>query len=237
MSRAAADAFMRIFDMRPICSHGLDLEHACSTCVEEGLERSASHKPKSIKAKTCKVCKAKFVPRRPMQSCCSYPLPCEALKADQIAAKSAAKRDAERRKDTKDKLAAIEKMPVLVKRAQAAFNLFIRTRDKGQTCIDCGKPFEPNKPGGSVDAGHYLSRGSAAHLKFMEDNCHAQRKNCNMPGGATRLDYRNGLIARIGLERVEAIEADQESRNYTRHELIELAVKYRAMTRELLRNE
>ena len=217
------------------CSHGVPFEHTCSTCVEEGLERSAKHKPKSIKAKSCKVCKGKFIPRRPMQPACGYPLPCEAIWADQIAAKSAAKRDAARRKDTKDKLAEIEKMPVLVKRAQAAFNAFIRARDAGLPCIDCGKPMGPNRPGGAVDAGHYLSRGSAAHLKFMEDNCHAQRKSCNRPGGATRLDYRNGLIARIGLERVEAIEADQESRNYTRHELIELAAYYRAKTRELLK--
>jgi hypothetical protein len=188
-----------------ICKHDLPISAKCRRCFDEGLAREAETVTKGHKPRSRKQNLAKK------------------LATDE-------KRD---RAATKARLAELEGMPKLVKRAQAAFNAFIRARDRDQTCIDCGKPFEPNRPGGSVDAGHYLSRGSAAHLKFMEDNCHAQRKNCNRPGGATRQDYRNGLISRIGLERVEALESDQASRNYTRQELIDLAAHYRAKTREL----
>ena len=214
-----------------ICPHDLPISAKCRACYLDAMANEAEivtkgHKPRSLKLKRCKMCREQFIPRSSWQKTCG---------PDCAEAHSTAERQRKERKETRSRLAELDGMPKLVKRAQAAFNLFIRTRDRDQTCIDCGKPFEPNKPGGSVDAGHYLSRGSAAHLKFMEDNCHAQRKNCNRPGGATRNDYRNGLIARIGLERVEAIESDQTSRNYTRQELIDLAAHYRQKARELLK--
>lgn len=92
---------------------------------------------------------------------------------------------------------------------------------------------EPNKPGGSVDAGHFRSVGSAPHLRFVEDNVHAQRKNCNRAGGATHDAYRAGLVARIGLERVESLDADQEPRKYSMDELRTLRELYRSKVKEL----
>jgi hypothetical protein len=117
--------------------------------------------------------------------------------------------------------------------AQTAFNAYIRLRDAGRPCICCGEPFEPQTHGGSVDAGHFLSRGSAPHLRFNEDNVHAQRKNCNMPGGTTRNAFRAGMIERIGLDRVLALEADQSVKKYTAADLEALTDHYRALTRQL----
>ncbi len=123
----------------------------------------------------------------------------------------------------------------LQKEAQAAFNKYVRLRDivAGHGCIDCGKPFEPQKPGGSIDAGHYLSRGSAPHLKFDERNVFAQRKNCNRPGGATRDAFRLGVIARIGLEAVEALEADQSVKKYTDDDFRAIRDAYRAKAKAI----
>jgi hypothetical protein len=118
---------------------------------------------------------------------------------------------------------------------QVVFNKFIRTRDANKPCIDCGKPYEPQKIGGSMDAGHYLSRGSASHLRFDERNVHGQRKNCNRPGGTTRAAFRAGVEARIGKEALEALESDQTSRDYTIDDLKQMIVLYRAKTKELLR--
>ena len=50
--------------------------------------------------------------------------------------------------------------------------------------------------------------GSAAHLRFDERNAHAQRKVCNRWGAGRAVDYRIGLVARIGLAAVEALESD-----------------------------
>lgn len=117
--------------------------------------------------------------------------------------------------------------------AQTAFNSFVRARDAGKPCICCGKPFEPQKPGGSMDAGHYLSRGSSPHLRFDERNVHGQRKNCNRPGGTTRDAFRAGLIERIGLAAVEALEADHTPRHYSVDELKRIKAEYTARAREL----
>jgi hypothetical protein len=117
--------------------------------------------------------------------------------------------------------------------AQVAFNAFIRLRDQlaGYHCISSGLPLDWS--GNNVDAGHYRSRGSAPHLRFNEDNVHAQSKQENRYKSGNAVDYRIGLIARIGLERVEALEADQEPRRYTMGELIAIKTLYRAKLRAL----
>lgn len=51
------------------------------------------------------------------------------------------------------------------------------------------------------------------------------------------MDYRIGLIARIGLAAVEALEADQSVKKYTIDELKALTAHYRALTRELKKGE
>lgn len=85
-----------------------------------------------------------------------------------------------------------------------------------------------DKPGGEIDAGHYLSIGSAPHMRFIEGNVHAQRKSCNKPGGAKRHAFRSGMIARIGLPAVEVLEADQALRKYTSDQLRAIRDDYRA---------
>jgi hypothetical protein len=79
-----------------------------------------------------------------------------------------------------------------------------------------------------MDAGHYLARSIAPQHRFTEDNVFGQRKNCNRPGGTTRAAFRAGVIARIGLARVEALEADNAVRKWDREELVALKAHYRA---------
>ena len=42
------------------------------------------------------------------------------------------------------------------------------------------------------------------------------------------MDYRIGLIARIGMARVEALEANNTPKKWTHQELIDIKAKYRA---------
>ena len=49
------------------------------------------------------------------------------------------------------------------------------------------------------------------------------------------MDYRIGLIQRIGLERVEALESSNAPHKWQREELIEVAQKYRQKLKELTR--
>jgi hypothetical protein len=114
-----------------------------------------------------------------------------------------------------------------------AFNQFIRLRDQiaGHACISSGRALDWS--GNAVDAGHFRSVGSAPHLRFNEDNCHAQSKHDNQYKSGNAIDYRLGLIARIGLERVEALESDQTARRYTIDDLKRIKAEYGAKLREL----
>jgi len=99
--------------------------------------------------------------------------------------------------------------------AQKAFNKYIRVRDRGKPCISCGAYMDSSGHGGDADAGHYRSRGSAPHLAFHSHNCHKQCKKCNRYLSGNIVDYRIGLISRIGIEKVENVEQDNRPRNYT----------------------
>lgn len=146
----------------------------------------------------------------------------------QIAAAKVERADIRKRKES------LKRIPDLIKEAQIAFNAYIRARDKEKTCICCGIPLGTGEVGGSYDAGHYRSTGSASHLRYNEDNCHAQRKQCNRYGAGRAVDYRVGLINRIGIDRVEALEADNKPHKWQADELRAIKAKYKQKLKELL---
>lgn len=140
------------------------------------------------------------------------------------------------RAETKRRKEALKRIPDLIKEAQIAFNAYIRKRDENKPCICCGNSLRLGGVGGGFDAGHYRSTGSASHLRFNEDNCHGQRKYCNQWGAGRAVDYRIGLVARIGIDRVESLEADNTPKKWTREELIEIKAKYKQKLKELNAN-
>lgn len=186
---------------------------------------------KAPKQKVCKVCESAFTPCKPMQRVCDWG--CALSLAISDRAKAEKRELAKEKRETRAKIIETKGRGYWIEQAQKSFNLWVRTRDAGQPCICCGKPFEPQKPGGSMDAGHYLSRGAAPHLRFDERNVFGQRKNCNRPGGTTRAAFRAGVIARIGLEAVEALECDQEPRKWSIDDLKQIKATYAAKVREL----
>src|SRR5690606_30912224 len=124
----------------------------------------------------------------------------------------AAKREQEERAKTRVLREKMKTRSQWMKEAQIAFNAFIRERDRqaGHNCISSNRPLDWS--GNQVDAGHYRSTGSAPHLRFDPRNCHAQSKFDNQYRAGNAVDYRIGLIARIGLEAVEALETDNTVR-------------------------
>jgi hypothetical protein len=157
--------------------------------------------------------------------------------AKTVAAKVREKKEADaaktERKADRAKREALKTRSDHVRDAQVAFNAYIRLRDQlaGHACICCNQPLDWS--GNNVDAGHYRSRGSAPHLRFDEANCHAQTKKCNLYGAGRAVDYRIGLIKRIGLDVVEALESDQTPRKWSVAELVEIKTTYRKKLRDL----
>lgn len=190
-------------------------------------------KPRTPRQKSCRVCASRFVPLRPFQVACTIGCAiayaeAERRRAERRAAKAERKEDQIKRESLKTRAE-------YMREAQAAFNSFIRARDADKPCICCGLPLGAGDLGGLYDCGHYRSTGSAPHLRFDERNAHAQRKQCNRWGAGRAVDYRIGLIARIGLQAVEELEADQEPRKFSIDDLRAIKTLYNAKRRALLK--
>lgn len=178
---------------------------------------------------TCRHCQREFLPLRPLQAVCGPVCATRKAKAD-----SAAKKATERAQTTARR-EALKTIADRIKEAQTEFNAYIRLRDAGQPCICCGRTANDRDliTGSRWDAGHYRSTGSAGHLRFNEDNCHRQLVVCNRHGAGRAVDYRLGLVARIGVERVEALEASNQPHKWTHQELIEIRARYKAKRKAL----
>ena len=117
---------------------------------------------------------------------------------------------------------------LLTKKAQEAFNAYIRLRDVSLPCISCGR-FHT----GQYHAGHYKSVGACRELRFDEDNCHKQCAPCNNHLSGNIVNYRPRLIDKIGIERVERLEQYNQPKKYTCEELREIAAIYKEKLKQL----
>lgn len=200
-----------------------------------------------MRPKLCPECRTKFQPTRQMQPCCDKE-ECRlsfAIRHAEVSIKRRKNRaalaeriaKAEDRKTIRIKLEAIKPRSVILREAQIAFNRFCRERDRlaGHLCISSGAVLDWS--GNNVDAGHYRSVGSAPHLRFDERNCHAQSKRDNRYLSGNAVDYRIGLIQRIGLDAVEKLEADQTPRKYSIDDLKAIKAHYVAKLKELKRGK
>lgn len=154
--------------------------------------------------------------------------------------KQAKKAEAKRKKDvaqdkreTKAKLRAMASIPDLIKEADEAFQKWVKARDQaaGYPCISSGRPLQ----WGTVytHAGHFRTKGAASALRYHPDNCHAQSSHDNKWKSGNVSEYRIRLIERIGLERVEALEAMNATVKWTREGLIETKALYVQKLKEL----
>jgi hypothetical protein len=161
-------------------------------------------------AKRCRCCRNLFEPYNSLQIACSP------LCAIAVSKTKAGKQHREKatRADTRQRKEALKTAGDYIKEAQLAFNRYIRARDYGLPCVSCDATPE-KKIGGTMDCGHYRSRGAAGHLRFNVFNACAQCVTCNRYKSGNAVDYRIELIRRIGLERVERLENDNKPRKFT----------------------
>lgn len=185
-----------------------------------------THAPRTKQCLNPGCCKP-FTPARPMQQVCS---PRCARRLTEV-------RKAKEKQELKARKQAIKTIPELIREAQTAFNAYIRERDKDQPCICCDRPLGEGDVGGAYDCGHWRSTGSAPHLRFDERNAHAQRKQCNRWGAGRAVEYRAGLIRRLGVEVVSSLEADNRAHKWQRDELVAIRDTYRTKLRELKKGQ
>jgi hypothetical protein len=135
-------------------------------------------------------------------------------------------------KQTRERKQALKTRSDWLKEAQVAVNAYVRARDAHLPCISCGRHHE-----GQYHAGHYLARGSHPHLALVEVNLAKQCAPCNTHLSGNQLKFRVGLIERIGLAAVEALEADTTPRKHTITDLREIREAYRSKLKELRKEQ
>ena len=171
----------------------------------------------------CKICKDKYEARYFLQKTCLNPA-CLAEWSKLDREIKADKKHKQKKKELKENDKSFRD-----KQAQAAFNAFIRGRDKDLCCISCGRHHD-----GQYHAGHYRSRGAHPELRFEELNCHKQCAPCNNYLAGNITDYRINLIKKIGQKKLDWIEGPHEPKKYTCAELKEIELLYKQKLKDLI---
>ncbi|WP_446030534.1 recombination protein NinG [Lelliottia amnigena] len=166
----------------------------------------------------CRVCSEWFHPAYAnIRWCCpehGFEYSQQLLAKKKIEAERKRKQEAQQeRRELKIRKVALKTKPQWKKEAQAAFNKFVRLRDAGLPCISCGATPE-QKFGGTMDCGHYRSRGAAAHLSFNLHNTAGQCVRCNRNQSGAQKAFEMGLIERIGADKVDELNNDNSTRKF-----------------------
>jgi hypothetical protein len=174
-------------------------------------------------------CLGDYMPRESFQKTCDN-IPC-AIKVMEADKKKAAekKAKADRAKTRQEKEEAKTRGKLLAD-AQEWFNRFIVLRDWEDPCISCGRYHDVVK----WNAGHFQSVGARADLRFNEDNCHKQcARPCNKDLSGNVIEYRKGLLRKIGRNKVLILEGPPGKANWTRDEIRAIKRLYRRKAQAL----
>ncbi|MES1989235.1 MAG: recombination protein NinG [Pseudomonadota bacterium] len=179
-----------------------------------------------LKTRKCKHCKTVFQKTSPLHSLCSPK--CAIANAESLKLKREAVAARKSRIDTKTKLDKIKSLTDWLKDAERYCNKYVRLRDENLPCISCGTTKNVQ-----YAAGHYRTVKAAPHLRFNLDNIQKQCNSyCNRHLSGNISEYRPNLIKKIGIERVEALENNNDIHRYTIEEAKEILAKFRKLCRE-----
>ena len=123
----------------------------------------------------------------------------------------------------------------LVQIAQTHVNAYIRARDNEGgycKCISCGRYM----PMQDIQAGHYFPAGHYTALRYDYENINGQCLQCNYFKHGAQEGYREGLIRKIGIDRVKTLELRanaSRSHKWSRTELLFIIQEAKQKIKEL----
>lgn len=174
------------------------------------------------KGRKCKVCRKKFEQRNSLQKVCSIKCAIVLTNRHKSAKAKQQKRNERLKRD------ALRPRSWYVKKAQEAFNKFVRVRDELDPCISCQR-----KHSGQYHAGHYMSTGARAELRFHPCNNHKQCSACNNHLSGNLVLYRRNLLDKVGPDIVEYLETFNNPQRWTVDELKDIATHYKEELKHL----
>lgn len=179
-----------------------------------------------MRVRKCKVCGERYEPTRQMQVTCG--IECALIHGRRNQDKAREKQAKAERKQIKERKERIKSRADWMREAQSAVNAYVRERDRDMPCISCGRHHQ-----GQYHAGHYLSRGAHPELALDTRNIYKQCSVCNNHLSGNQIEYRKGLIVRMGLALVEWLEGPHEPMHYSIDDLKAIRDKYRAKLKEI----
>jgi hypothetical protein len=168
----------------------------------------------------CKVCKKEFTQFNSTISVCGYQCAIEWGKLHPK--KTSIKRvNSEIKSEAKNKLKTQAQLRNPIK---LHFQKWVRMRDIKEPCISCGTTEA------KWDGGHYLKAEIYSGVIFDERNVNKQCSYCNQYLDGNTAAYRQGLIVKIGVKEVEALEQlanETRTKKWTIEELQTIKIKYK----------
>lgn len=154
-----------------------------------------------------------------------------------LAKQAKERREKKERKQHRDAKERLKTRSDWMKEAQAAFNRYIRARDKCLPCVSCGNYGNDRRylTGSKWDCGHYRSTGASPELRFNPLNAAKQCVKCNRDLSGNIVNYRIELRKRIGDENLDWLEGPHDPKKYTIDELKEIKQGFNQWARELER--
>jgi len=143
-------------------------------------------------------------------------------------------RERQHKIETKTRRDNIKSKTQWLNEAQAAFNSYVRLRDRGKPCVSCGKPDNGTH---QRHASHYRSVGACSSLRFNLKNVYASCQQCNTSKSGNLLEYRIRLKARYGESLVEWLESQNEPKRYETDYLIRLRDVFRKRVNQLKKRQ
>ena len=125
--------------------------------------------------------------------------------------KAKVKEKKEKRKEIRETKEKLKTRSQWLKEAQTAFNKYVRLRDNGKPCVSCDKPDNGQH---QRHASHYRSVGACSNLRFNLNNCFASCMQCNSHKAGNVVEYRIRLVKKLGTEKVEWLESQNQITSY-----------------------
>ena len=141
-----------------------------------------------MKKKTCKQCKCKYEPTRPLSVVCSPKCAYEYVKTT----KQKKQKEFE---VVECKYNDEKKLTASLLNTKTQVHAYVRKRDEGKPCISCGVPYSKD-----FQCGHHYSSNSFVTLRYNLNNLNGQCKRCNLFLEGNFDNYALNLPDRIGKE-------------------------------------
>lgn len=162
-----------------------------------------------MKQRKCKECKEYFTPAPNM----FLPPTCEKYECRfSYANKHLSKKAKEKKKTDRAELIKYNQNDVKLRMevAKKTIQEYVRLRDINEPCISCRKPTAKQ-----WDGGHYMNSQYFSAIRFNTFNIHKQCSHCNDWNNENKQNYRIHLINKIGIDKVEWLESQNQTVKYS----------------------